>query len=234
MSFFSELKLICGTLDRRMFQSLILLLTVSAFTTMTTPCLAFTQSIRSTSQRELPKTVRKYEPESAAIARLNLCKDRDECDDDVLGRRKWLSSSLVAATTLWGSSILPAMAEGTEATATVVEMKDFVDPVGYFSIRIPKYFFALRRSAKGDLPDPKTGQGRRGSSIFTAGDMRKAELVAVERYVGILFLLLMIFVLLFDHIVLTSSHLIALPPLSCTVSRLGCCWKRTESKRQGI
>ena len=61
-------------------------------------------------------------------------------------------------------------------------MKDFVDPKGLFSIRIPKDFFTLRRSAKGDLPDEKTGQGRRGSSIFTAGNMAKAEVVAVERY----------------------------------------------------
>lgn len=64
-----------------------------------------------------------------------------------------------------------------------VEMKEFVDPKGLFSLRIPKYYFAIRREVKGDLPDPKTGEGRRGSSIFTAGDMTKAELVAVERYV---------------------------------------------------
>ena len=62
-----------------------------------------------------------------------------------------------------------------------IEMKEFVDPAGYFSIQVPKHFFAIRRSIKGDLPDPKTGQGRRGSSIFTAGDMNKAELVAIER-----------------------------------------------------
>eukprot|EP00548_Thalassiothrix_antarctica_P012406 CAMPEP_0194156666 /NCGR_PEP_ID=MMETSP0152-20130528/69140_1 /TAXON_ID=1049557 /ORGANISM="Thalassiothrix antarctica, Strain L6-D1" /LENGTH=205 /DNA_ID=CAMNT_0038864521 /DNA_START=240 /DNA_END=857 /DNA_ORIENTATION=+ len=61
-------------------------------------------------------------------------------------------------------------------------MKTFVDPIGYFLISVPQNYFTLRRTAKGDLPDPKTGQGRRGSSIFTAGDMGKAELVAVERY----------------------------------------------------
>jgi hypothetical protein len=33
------------------------------------------------------------------------------------------------------------------------------------------------------LPDPSSGQGRRGSSIFTAGNMAKAEVVAVERCV---------------------------------------------------
>lgn len=64
-----------------------------------------------------------------------------------------------------------------------VEMKKFVDPIGLFEIMVPKRFFSLRRSAKGDLPDEKTGQGRRGSSIFTSGDMAKAEVVAVERCV---------------------------------------------------
>ncbi len=62
-----------------------------------------------------------------------------------------------------------------------VEMKTFLDPMGLFVIQIPKQFFALRRSSQGDLPDAK-GQGRRGSSIFTAGDLAKAEVIAVERF----------------------------------------------------
>ena len=48
--------------------------------------------------------------------------------------------------------------------------------------QVPNDFYTLRRSAKGDLPDSKTGKGRRGSSIFTAGNMKKAEVVAVERF----------------------------------------------------
>ena len=64
-----------------------------------------------------------------------------------------------------------------------VEMKMFVDPQGLFALNLPKRFFALRRTAKGDLPDEKTGSGRRGSSIFNAGDLAKAEVLAVERYV---------------------------------------------------
>lgn len=47
---------------------------------------------------------------------------------------------------------------------------------------VPQRFFAIRRSAKGDLPDAKTGKGRRGGTIFTAGDMAKAEVIAVERF----------------------------------------------------
>lgn len=64
----------------------------------------------------------------------------------------------------------------------VVPMKTFVDPKGLFVVNVPKRFFTLRRTEKGDLPDEKTGKGRRGSSIFTAGDMTKAEIVAVERF----------------------------------------------------
>jgi len=65
---------------------------------------------------------------------------------------------------------------------TPLEMKEFVDPAGLFSLRVPKGFFTLRRTQKGDLPNAKTGKGRRGSSIFTAGNMAKAEVVAVERF----------------------------------------------------
>ncbi|KAL3779982.1 hypothetical protein HJC23_007081 [Cyclotella cryptica] len=61
-----------------------------------------------------------------------------------------------------------------------VTMKPFVDKL--FTIQVPSRFFAIRRSAKGDLPDVKTGKGRRGGTIFTAGDMGKAEVIAVERF----------------------------------------------------
>jgi hypothetical protein len=79
--------------------------------------------------------------------------------------------------------VRPHIVPADDEEVAPVQMKQFVDPVGYFSIRVPEYFFTIRRSTKGDLPDPKTGEGRKGSSIFTAGDMNKAELVAIERYV---------------------------------------------------
>lgn len=63
-----------------------------------------------------------------------------------------------------------------------LEMKEFVDPEGLFSLSVPKGFYTLRRTQKGDLPNAKTGKGRRGSSIFTAGNLAKAEVVAVERF----------------------------------------------------
>lgn len=91
------------------------------------------------------------------------------------GRRQWFNTV--------GTSILPllfwesAFAEEGGAP-TAMEMKSFEDPL--FSLSVPKGFFTLRRTQKGDLPDSKTGSGRRGSSIFTAGNMAKAEVIAVE------------------------------------------------------
>jgi len=98
--------------------------------------------------------------------------------DDAISRRDWLAT-FAATFTAIGMPKNAAYAE--DQVVSLIEMKDFVDPKGLFSIRVPQRFFTLRRSAKGDLPDAKTGKGRRGSSIFTAGDMAKAEVVAVER-----------------------------------------------------
>eukprot|EP00560_Eucampia_antarctica_P007407 CAMPEP_0197823628 /NCGR_PEP_ID=MMETSP1437-20131217/954_1 /TAXON_ID=49252 ORGANISM="Eucampia antarctica, Strain CCMP1452" /NCGR_SAMPLE_ID=MMETSP1437 /ASSEMBLY_ACC=CAM_ASM_001096 /LENGTH=284 /DNA_ID=CAMNT_0043422883 /DNA_START=208 /DNA_END=1062 /DNA_ORIENTATION=- len=109
-------------------------------------------------------------------------------------RRVWFQQqmSAIAVGIGGGGSILlgggkdnrMAMAaeETAVAAAAVVEMKTFVDPQGLFVFTLPKRFFALRRTNKGDLPDAKTGVGRRGSSIFTGGDMAKTEVVAIERY----------------------------------------------------
>ena len=115
--------------------------------------------------------------------------------DAIMDRRNWLSdvastcSAAVVATTSNFSWMEPAYADdggevsmiAADVAATKTEMKEFVDPLGLFTIRVPKSFFTLRRTVKGDLPDDKTGKGRRGSSIFTAGNMAKAEVIAVER-----------------------------------------------------
>jgi hypothetical protein len=95
-------------------------------------------------------------------------------------RRQWVAQAITAVVT--ASTLIPSV-EAFADNVAAAETKMFVDPQGYFAMRLPKNYFTLRRSAKGDLPDAKTGQGRRGSSIFTAGDMSKAEVVAVERYV---------------------------------------------------
>ena len=122
-------------------------------------------------------------------------KDKDEEEEErmsFLSRRTLLQN--LALVTTSASSIpcmmaFPNVALAEEEAAAVVvenavEMKTFVDPQGMFALTLPKRFFALRRTSKGDLPDSKTGAGRRGSSIFTGGDMAKAEVVAVERYVS--------------------------------------------------
>ncbi len=95
---------------------------------------------------------------------------------------------LEASTSTFSSAFAAEVEEAAVATAAspavvqnTIEMKTFLDPKGLFAINVPKRFFAIRRTVKGDLPNEKTGQGRRGSSIFTAGDMSKAEVVAIER-----------------------------------------------------
>jgi hypothetical protein len=91
----------------------------------------------------------------------------------------------VASVAIVGNLLTASSANADDtAVATILSkapMKEFLDPQGLFSIRVPQEFFTLRRTQKGDLPDAKTGKGRRGSSIFTAGNMAKAEVVAVER-----------------------------------------------------
>ena len=86
-------------------------------------------------------------------------------------RRDVLLSPTIGAAALWIPS--PSYAD--------TEFRDFIDPQGLFTIRVPTDFYAIRRQTKGDLPDAK-GKGRRGASIFTAGNMAKAEVVAIERY----------------------------------------------------
>lgn len=99
-------------------------------------------------------------------------------------RRAFLESLTISSlVTTANLLIAPKIALAADATATdAVEMKTFVDPKGLFALNVPKRFFTIRRTVKGDLPNEETGEGRRGSSIFTAGDMSKAEVVAVERF----------------------------------------------------
>lgn len=91
-------------------------------------------------------------------------------------RRDWGKHALT-----WSTALLLPQVSLAEDVITPIDMKLFVDPKGLFSIIVPSSFFKIRRTEKGDLPDEKTGKGRRGSSIFTAGDLGKAEVIAVER-----------------------------------------------------
>ena len=126
-------------------------------------------------------------------------QNNDDNDDVILfnQRRRIIKSTaaLVLAPLATGLTSLPVsvfalddpvetVAQSTTTPRVEVPMKSFVDNAkpSLFSIDVPQRFFAIRRSAKGDLPDAKTGQGRRGGTIFTAGDMSKAEVIAVERF----------------------------------------------------
>jgi len=111
-------------------------------------------------------------------------------------RRRFLQSTAAITVASWtgGKSFTPwlppVVAEDivTETSppppVEVVPMKRFVDTANpsLFVIEIPQRFFSIRRSFKGDLPDAKTGKGRRGGTIFSAGDMSKAEVIGVERF----------------------------------------------------
>lgn len=109
-------------------------------------------------------------------------------------RRRFLQKTAAISVASWtgGKSPAPWLSPAsaadvaTDSSTAVVEvpMKRFVDTANpsLFVIEIPQRFFTIRRSAKGDLPDPKTGQGRRGGTIFSSGDMSKAEVIGVERF----------------------------------------------------
>ena len=97
-------------------------------------------------------------PHKSIVARTDLA---------AVSRRNWLYTGGAAAfLTTFSNAIDPAYADVGPETQQL-EMKEFVDPQGLFSIRVPTNFYTLRRTQKGDLPDAKTGKGRRGSSIFT-------------------------------------------------------------------
>lgn len=86
-------------------------------------------------------------------------------DGNVIQRRRFLQSTAALTAASWAGQspstpwLSPAAAE--DAVAAEVPMKMFVDNANpsLFAIEVPKRFFAIRRSAKGDLPDAKTGKG---------------------------------------------------------------------------
>lgn len=98
------------------------------------------------------------------------------------------ATAISTTSTVIAADDITTTSQPTISAMTPVPMKTFVDPAGLFALNLPQRFFALRRSAKGDLPDAQTGTGRRGSTIFSAGDMAKAEVVSVE-YFPVKFLL---------------------------------------------
>lgn len=164
-------------------------------------CAAFTTTTITSKQTSTTSSLLSPLSSSPCCA-ASKSSSEDETNDSRSSRREMLqqTTSSIFSLSLFVSSPLVAIADDTTTTTieggggVVVEkqqqqqlvneipMKDFIDPVGYFTIRVPKDFYAIRRVVKGDLPDEKTGKGRRGSSIFTAGNLAKAEVIAVERF----------------------------------------------------
>jgi len=135
--------------------------------------------------------------------------DNTKSNTIISQRRKFIQSTAAITVASWtgGSNIIkspiitpvsPAYADVDVSTAVVEEvpMKLFTDTANpsLFAINVPTRFFSIRRTFKYDLPDAKTGKGRRGGTIYSAGDMSKAEVIAVERYVFVYVLLLCVFV----------------------------------------
>jgi len=111
------------------------------------------------------------------------------------------------------------------ASPQPVEMKLFTDPQSLFVVNVPKRFYTLRRTAKGDMPDPKTGKGRRGGTIFTAGDMAKAEVIAIERYPT--------FVMLEDEGITPSGDLSTFPSIGDSITLATLLYLRRERDKPG-
>eukprot|EP00550_Attheya_septentrionalis_P006437 CAMPEP_0198284262 /NCGR_PEP_ID=MMETSP1449-20131203/3758_1 /TAXON_ID=420275 /ORGANISM="Attheya septentrionalis, Strain CCMP2084" /LENGTH=339 /DNA_ID=CAMNT_0043981253 /DNA_START=236 /DNA_END=1255 /DNA_ORIENTATION=+ len=141
-----------------------------------------------TSQANGPRTLTTGRAPVESLAAVSHEKNEfDELEEQHSTRRWLLSQMAKLATTCATVGVVGTPAAFADDIMTGVDvssvaLKEFIDPLGLFSVKVPKEFFTLRRSAKGDLPDAKTGQGRRGSSIFTAGNMAKAEVVAIERF----------------------------------------------------
>jgi len=143
-----------------------------------------------------------YHP--AAAFGISEPKHKDKC---LSQRRKFLQSTAAITVASWTSGsnikspivtpVSPAYADVDVSTVVEeVPIKLFTDTANpsLFAINVPTRFFSIRRTFKYDLPDAKTGKGRRGGTIYSAGDMSKAEVIAVERYVFVYVLLLCVFV----------------------------------------
>jgi hypothetical protein len=147
----------------------------------------FIKSTTKSSSDTTTSTSKDYSVNSKLLDRRNYCQSimtHLVCTSYTVSTLAVPKSVAMEDDTMSSSSNLPRSSpilENNMVTSVTMPMKTFVDPEGIFSIDVPTNFFTLRRTVKGDLPDSKTSNGRRGSSIFSAGDMAKAEIVAIER-----------------------------------------------------
>eukprot|EP00616_Rhizochromulina_sp_CCMP1243_P003952 CAMPEP_0118981064 /NCGR_PEP_ID=MMETSP1173-20130426/29758_1 /TAXON_ID=1034831 /ORGANISM="Rhizochromulina marina cf, Strain CCMP1243" /LENGTH=260 /DNA_ID=CAMNT_0006931459 /DNA_START=68 /DNA_END=847 /DNA_ORIENTATION=- len=87
---------------------------------------------------------------------------------------------------LAGTALLGGPMGGKADDAIVAEgqqLASFEDPLGMFRVSLPPKWYKVRPKDKGDLPDAR-GKGRRGSRIFSAGDLSNQfapKILSVER-----------------------------------------------------
>ncbi|KAL7571520.1 hypothetical protein ACA910_020939 [Epithemia clementina (nom. ined.)] len=176
---------------------------VSAFFPSTFP--AQQQQLQQRQLRQPPPSrhvVERLFPLQQSSEEYSATNDSSSPHSHISGRRSFISATLAtnlgllvvpflgASTNAWGESdaaslgMAPASTEtvaATTASSNSLDMKTFVDPYGMFDIEVPQEFYTLRRTAKADISDDDKGK-RKGSSIFTAGNLAKAEVVAVDRF----------------------------------------------------
>ena len=93
----------------------------------------------------------------------------------------------VASTADAGTADAAGAADAQPTVTGLVEaanLKGFRDPQGMFALALPKPWFKVRPTDKGDLPD-ESGKGRRGSRIFSAGLLSNQfapKILSVERF----------------------------------------------------
>ena len=79
---------------------------------------------------------------------------------------------------------LPTVNIGVETGGSSGPLIQYKDPLGLFALALPKGWFKIRPTAEGDLPDFK-GRGRRGSRIFSSGEISNPyapKVLSVERF----------------------------------------------------
>lgn len=91
-----------------------------------------------------------------------------------------------AASLVYAMNSNIANAEETITLTKEDKMTLYNDPNGLFRLSIPKSYFIFRRP--GNPNNKGKTKSRKGSAIFTAGDIGKAEIVSIDRFTTISFL----------------------------------------------
>lgn len=117
---------------------------------------------------------RHYAPTANHHRILKLTLDENSSSFDVHVQRRQILQWPVAAILL-STMTLPTQSTLAVSTMEIQSSRFYVDPQGFFSLRIPKRFFVIRRESNGD-------DGSSSSILLTAGDLSKAQLISIERF----------------------------------------------------